>query len=94
MVSTPISTRQGLRNSRLNRFQSLHSERRRSPEQSSRPAKVARYSIPRFRDVFFSISNEVKSLQIADHGDKNFHACRGAFNLVDDQWEVTEYQQK
>jgi hypothetical protein len=49
---------------------------------------------PRFRDVSYSISNAVRSLQIAGHGDKNFHSCRGAFRRVAAQWKVTEDQRK
>ena len=39
-----------------------------------------------------SISNEDRSLQIAGHGDKNFHTCRGAFNRVAAQWKITDDQ--
>ena len=49
---------------------------------------------PRFRDISYSISNAVRSLQIAGHGDKTFHSCRGAFNRVAAQWKVIEDQRK
>jgi hypothetical protein len=49
---------------------------------------------PNFRDMSYSISKAVRSLQIAGHGDKNFHSCRGAFNRVATQWKVTEDQRK
>ena len=47
-----------------------------------------------FRDISYSFSNAVRSLQIAGHGDKTFHSCRGASYRVAEQWKVTEDQRK